>query len=226
MLQAVATSDIIQTSLLTLWGNVAGFLPKFIAAVVVFLIGWLIAVLLGRAAFHIVRVIQLDKALEALGFRAIERGGIKLNAGKFFDEAVKWFFIIVFLLAAANIVGLSQVADFLSTVVLYIPHVIVAAIVILIGALVANFLEHSVRASVKAAELISGNFLALLTRWSVLIFAFLIALDQLKVAPEIIRIFIIGLVAMVAIGGGLAFGLGGQSHAEEWITNLRKRVRD
>ena len=226
MLQAVATSDIIQTSLLTLWGNVAGFLPKFIAAVVVFLIGWLIAVLLGRAAFHIVRVIQLDKALEALGFRAIERGGIKLNAGKFFDEAVKWFFIIVFLLAAANIVGLSQVADFLSTVVLYIPHVIVAAIVILIGALVANFLEHSVRASVKAAELVSGNFLALLTRWSVLVFAFLIALDQLRVAPEIIRIFIIGLVAMVAIGGGLAFGLGGQNHAEEWITNLRKRIRD
>lgn len=227
MLQAVATTDIIRESLLRLWGNVASFVPALVAAIVVFLIGWLIAAILGKVAFHVIKALQINRALEGLGFKAaLERGGMRLDAPKFFDELVKWFFIIVFLMAATDIVGLSQVTEFLRTVVLYLPNVIVAAFVVLIGVLLARLLEHSVRVSVKAAKLASANFLALLARWSVLIFSFLIALDQLKVAPEIIRIFVTGVVAMVAIAGGLAFGLGGRDLAEGWLGDVRKRVQD
>ena len=212
---------------MTLWGSVAAFLPKLIAAIVVFLIGWLIAVLLGRVAYHIIKVLQINKALEGLGFRqALERGGLRLDAPKFFDELVKWFFVVVFLMAATNIVGLIQVTEFLRVVVFYLPNVIVAALVVLMGVLLARFIEHSVRASVKAARLASANFLAMLARWSVLIFSFLIALDQLKVAPELIRIFVMGIVAMVAIAGGLAFGMGGRDMAEGWLSDLRKKVQD
>ena len=226
MFEAVATTDIVRESLLTLWANVAAFVPKLVAAVVVFLIGWLIAVLLGRVAYHIIKVLQINKALEGLGFRAaVERGGLKLDAPKFFDELVKWFFIIVFLMAATNIVGLAQVTEFLSVVVFYLPNVIVAALVLLIGVLLARFIEHAVRTSVKAARLASGNFLAMLARWSVLIFSFLIALDQLRVAPELIRIFVMGVVAMVAIAGGLALGLGGRDLAGDWLEDLKKRVQ-
>lgn len=227
MSESVITSDIIKNSLLVLWSGVAGFLPKLIAAIVVFLIGWLIAVILGKAAYHIVKILQINKALEGLGFKtALEKGGLKLDAPKFFDGLIKWFFIIVFLMAATNIVGLVQVTEFLRTVVFYIPNVIVASLVILIGVLVAGFLEHTVRVSVKAAELVSANFLALVTKWSVLVFAFLVALDQLKVAQEIIRIFIVGIIAMVAIAGGLAFGLGSQGYASELINHLRKKIHD
>lgn len=227
MFEAIATTDIVRESLLTLWSNVAAFVPKLVAAIVVFLIGWLIAVLLGRVAFHVIKVLQINRALEGLGFRgAMERGGLRLDAPKFFDELVKWFFIVVFLMAATNIVGLTQVTEFLGVVVFYLPNVVVAALVLLIGVLLARFLEHSVRASVKAARLASANFLALLARWSVLIFSFLIALDQLKVAPELIRIFVMGIVAMVAIAGGLALGLGGRDLAGEWLTDLKKKVRD
>lgn len=227
MFEAVATTDIVRESLLTLWASVAAFVPKLVAAIVVFLIGWLIAVLLGRVAFHLIKVLQINKALEGLGFKAaIERGGLRLDAPKFFDELVKWFFIIVFLMAATNIVGLTQVTEFLGVVVFYLPNVIVAAFVLLIGVLVARFLEHSVRTSVKAARLASANFLAVLARWSVLVFSFLIALDQLKVAPEIIRIFVMGVVAMIAIAGGLAFGMGGRDLAGDWLSDLKKRVQD
>jgi len=227
MFEAIATTDIIRESLLALWSNVAVFVPKLVAAVLVFLIGWLVAVLFGRVSFHVIKALQINRALEGLGFRgAIERGGLRLDAPKFFDELVKWFFIVVFLMAATNIVGLTQVTEFLGVVVFYLPNVIVAALVLLIGLLLARFLEHSVRASVKAARLASANFLALLARWSVLIFSFLIALDQLKVAPELIRIFVMGVVAMVAIAGGLALGLGGRDLAGEWLTDLKKKVRD
>ena len=87
-------------------------------------------------------------------------------------------------------------------------------------------MEGVVKASVKSAQLTAANFLATLTKWAVLVFSFLIALDQLKVAEEIVRIVVIGIVAAGAIGLGLAFGLGGQKHAEDTIAKLRKKLSD
>lgn len=227
MLQTIATSDVVRTSLLTLWTAVAGFIPQLVAAIVVFLIGWLIAVLLGRVAFHIVKILQVNRALSGIGFKKVwERSGFKLDTPLFFFELVKWFFIVVFLMSATDILGLVQVTEFLKTVVLYFPNVIVAAIVLLIGILVARFAEGLVRGSVKSAQLVSANFLAALTKWSVVIFSFLIALAQLKVADEIIRIVVVGIVAAGALALGLSFGLGGQRHAEEAVSNLRRKISE
>ena len=227
MFETVAASDIVRGSLLTLWGNVAGFLPRLVAAVVVLLVGWLIAVLIGKVAWHIVRAVQLDKGLESIGFKRVwERSGYKLNSPFFFYELVKWFFIIVFLMAATDILGLSQVTEFLRTVVLYIPNVVVAAFVLLIGVLVARSLESVVRGSVRAAELASANFLGVLTRWAVLIFSWLVALDQLNVADEIVRIIIMGVVAAGALALGLAFGLGGRDQAGDFVSRMRKHISE
>jgi len=227
MLEAVVASDIVRESLLTLWGKVAGFVPQLIAAIVVFLVGWLIAILLGKLAWHIVRAIRLDQGLEAIGFKKVwERSGYKLNTPLFFYELVKWFFIIVFLMAATDILNLVQVTQFLRTVVSYIPNVIIAALVLLIGALVARFLEGLVRGSIKAAQLVSANVLGSITKWAVLIFSLLVALNQLRVADEIIRIVIIGLVGATSLALGLAFGLGGKAHAEEFIGKMRRHVEE
>ena len=227
MFEVVAAQDIVRSSLLTLWTGVAGFLPRLVAAIVVFLVGWLIAHLLGRLAYHIVRVVHLDGALTKVGFRrAWERSGFRLDTPKLFYELVKWFFIIVFLMAATNILGLVEVTDFLRNVLFYLPNVIVAAIILLIGILVAKFLEGLVKASVKAAGLVSANFLGLLTKWAVFVFALLIALAQLKVADDIIKIVVTGLIAAFALALGLAFGLGGVRHAEETIGNMKKRINE
>ncbi|MBX4211368.1 MAG: hypothetical protein KW806_01035 [Candidatus Yanofskybacteria bacterium] len=227
MLELTSASNIVQSSLLTLWSGVAGFVPRLIAAVLVFLVGWLIATLLGRVAFHVFNALRIDSALTRVGFRqAWERSGFRLNSAHFFQEIVKWFFIIVFLMAATNILGLDQVSEFLRTVVFYIPNVVVAAFILLIGILVAKFLESTVRASVRAAGLASGNFLGALTKWAIFVFSLLVALSQLEVAAEIIRIVVIGMVAAVSIGVGLAFGLGGTKHADEMLHNLRRRIQD
>ena len=227
MFQVVAASDIVRESLLTLWTGVAGFVPRLVAAIVVFLVGWLIAVLLGKVAWHIVRVLRVDSALTRVGFRqAWERGGFRLDTPKFFYEMVKWFFIVVFLMAATNILRLDQVTEFLGVFVLYLPNVIVAAVILLIGILVAKFLEGLVRASVKAAGLVSANFLGALTKWSVFVFTLLIVLAQLGVADDIVRIVIVGFVAAAALALGLSFGLGGVKHADEMIGKLRRRIED
>ena len=227
MFEVVAASDIVRSSLLTLWGGVALFLPQFIAAIVVFLVGWLIAELLGKLAYHIVKILHVDNALSKVGFRqAWEKSGFRLNTPILFYELVKWFFVVVFLMAATNILGLIQVSEFLRTVVFYLPNVIVAAIILLIGILVAKFSEGLVRASVKAAGLMSGNFLGALTKWAVFVFSLLIALAQLKVADDIIKIVITGLIAASALAMGLSFGLGGVKHAEQMIGDLKKRIEE
>src|SRR3989338_3360621 len=137
MFEVVAASDIVRNSLMTLWGGVALFLPRFIAAIVVFLVGWLIAELLGKLAYHVVKIVHLDNAGSKVGGRqAGERSGFKLNTPRLFYELVKWFFVVVFLMAATNILGLDQVTEFLRTVVSYLPNVFVAAIILLIGILV------------------------------------------------------------------------------------------
>lgn len=227
MLEVVQASDIVRGSLLTLWTGVAGFIPRFIAALVVFLIGWLVAVLLGKLAYQVVRILHIDSALTKVGFRrAWERSGFRLDTAKLFYELVKWFFIIVFLMAATNILGLTEVTNFLQRVVLYIPNVMIAAIILLIGLLVAKFLEGMVQGSVKAAGLASANFLGALTKWAVLIFSLLIALSQLKVADDIVKIVVTGLIGATALAIGLSFGLGGARHAEEAIGQLKKKIGD
>ena len=225
MLEVVPASSIVQGSLLTLWSGVAAFIPRLVAAIVFFLIGWVIAGLVGKLAYHIVRVLHIDSALTKVGFRrAWERSGFRLDTPKLFYELVKWFFIIVFLMAATNILGLTQVTDFLQRVVFYIPNVIIAAVILLIGILVAKFCEGIVQGSVKAAGLASANFLGALTKWAVFVFSLLIALSQLKVADDIIKIVVTGLIAAVSLAIGLSFGLGGVRHAEEAVGHLKKRI--
>lgn len=227
MFEAVAASDVVRSSLMTLWGNVAGFAPRLVAALVVFLVGLLVAYLVGKLAWHIIRLLQIDRGLESVGFKKLwERSGFKLNTPYFFYELVKWFFVIVFLMAAADILGLMQVAEFLRTVVYYVPNILVAAIIMLGGILVAGFLANIVRGSVRAAELASANFLAEGTRWVVLIFSLLIALAQLGVASEVIRIVIIGVVGAGSLALGLAFGLGGRSHADEFLSKMKKQLHE
>ncbi|MEK9158135.1 MAG: hypothetical protein AAB638_03070 [Patescibacteria group bacterium] len=227
MLEVVQASDIVRGSLLTLWSGVAGFIPRFIAAVIVFLIGWIVAILLGKLAYQVVRVLHIDNALSKVGFRrAWERSGFRLDTAILFYELVKWFFIIVFLMAATNILGLNEVTDFLQRVVFYIPNVVVAIVILLIGILVAKFLEGFVQGSVKAAGLASANFLGALTKWAVFVFSLLIALSQLKVADDIIKIVITGLIAATALALGLSFGLGGARHAEEMVGQMKKRIGD
>ncbi len=129
-------------------------------------------------------------------------------------------------MAATNILGLTEVTNFLQRVVLYIPNVIIAAVILLISILVAKFLEGIVQGSVRAAGLASASFLGALTKWSVFVFGLLIALVQLKVADDVIKYVILGLIGAASLAFGLSFGLGGARHAEEAIGHLKKRIGD
>ena len=219
-------SVVIVSSLQNLWNILISFVPELIVSFLVLVIGWTIAVAIGRVVAQIVRALRIDQLLDKLGMRGpVERAGLRLDSGHFLGELVKWFLILVFVLAAANILGLGEVASFLQEIIFYIPNVIVAAIILLVAAAFANFLQHLVRASVDAAGMMSAGFLGTVAKWAVLILAFLAALDQLGVARAFITTLLQGFVAMLAIAGGLAFGLGGQSAAKDFLAKLRDEMK-
>ncbi len=220
-------TEVVTASLQTLWSGFIGFLPNILGAIIVFLIGWLIAALLGKLAAQIIRALRVDQILEKMRFKkSLERANLTLDSGRFIGELVKWFFIIVFLMAATDILRLPQVTEFLKQILFYIPHLIVAVIILLVAVLVANFLQKLVRASVEAAGLKSAGFLAGVTKWAILIFAVLAALLQLGIVPALIQTIFIGFVAALAISAGLAFGLGGKDLAAQVLSKLRKDITE
>jgi small-conductance mechanosensitive channel len=138
---------------------------------------------------------------------------------------VKWFVIIVFLVASLEVLHLTQVTDFLRIVVEnYLPNLVAAALILAVAALIADALQHLVSGSARAAGIPSSGFLGSLTKWAVWIFAILAALAQLGVAERLIEILLTGVVAMLALAGGLAFGLGGREAASRYIERLREEV--
>lgn len=220
-------SDIITLSFQNVWTNVLSFLPTLIIAILVLLIGLIVASILGTVVEKIFEALKLDVLLSKLGLTPyFERAGLKLRGAYFLGQLVNWFFIIVFLLATSDMLGLYSFSSFLKDVLNYIPNIITAVLIMLAAVVIANFLRKIVSASVASAKLHASKFLGTLTWWAVVIFGILTALIQLNVAPSVINSLITGVIAMLALAGGLAFGLGGKSYAEHLLNKLREHTEN
>lgn len=218
-------AHVLQRSFETIGWRVVDFLPDFLAAVVVFVVGLLVAVAVGHLIYKVVELLRVDEALDRLQLRdAFRNVGLPLHVAYLLGWLAKWFLIIVFLITAADILHLDAVATFLTDVVLFIPNVVVAVLVLLIGTIVANFVHDIVERSVTAAKLHSADFLAGVAKWSVFVFSLLIALSHLNIGQQILQTLFTAFVGMLALAGGLAFGLGGKEHASRFIERLRKDI--
>lgn len=219
-------SEILAVSFQQLWEGVIGFVPKLVIALVIFIVGWVIAVALGRLVSQIIRAFKVDRALQAIGAEeTLSKAGFRLDSGAFIGGLVRWFFIIVFLVASIDVLGLNQVNSFLRNVVLlYLPNVIVASLILVVAAFIADVMRRVVVGSAKAADVPSPNLLGGITKWAIWIFAILAALYQLGIAGVFAQTLFTGFVAMLAIAGGLAFGLGGKEAASQYLAKLRRDI--
>lgn len=218
---------VITSSLQNLYLRTMEVLPTLIMAVLILIFGWAIAILLGRLVGKVLELVKIDELADHLGLQKLsERVGRKLSISGFGNWLVKWFFMVATFVAASDLLGLSQVSQFLfGSVLPYFGNVIVAVAIMVIGTVAANFLQGIVRHSLKASNLGDFEFLGELTRWAILIFAFLAALSQLDVASDFMKDLFRGIVAMLAIAGGLAFGLGGRDHAKSFLDHVSKEMK-
>ena len=211
----------------SLFYGVVAFIPNLVVAVVIFIVGWL-SVSVSVAWSQIVDALRVDNALRSTGIeRLLSRAGFELSSGKFLGFLVEWFFIIVFLVAALDVLGLTTVNLFISDVVLgYLPQVIVAVLILLVAAVVAEAVERVVVGSAKAASLHAASFLGKVARYAIWIFALLAALAQLNVATAFVQTLFTGIVIAVSLAVGLSFGLGGQQSAARYLDRLQSEIKN
>jgi len=209
--------------------QVGAFIGNLIVALLVFIIGWVVAAVIAKAIKQLVRATKVDVALERAGFSALfRRTGHNLDIGLVIASLVRWFVIIVFSVVSFKLIGLDVVNQFLGAVLAYIPNVIVAVIMIIVAALVADFLQKVVIGSARAANIKSAEFLGTLTRWSILIFAIFAAFAQINfIAEALLGTIFTGIIVTISIGlglaFGLAFGLGGKDAARAILERISKK---
>lgn len=201
------------------------FIPDLFAALVIFVIGWIVGAVLGRIVSQVIKSIKVDNALRGAGLEEVfNRAGFNLDSGRFLGGLVKWFIIIVFLVASLEVLGLNQVTIFLQLVLLYLPNVIVAVLILLAAAVIADVMQNVVVGSAKAGNFGSAHFLGAVTRWSIWIFAILAALSQLGVASAFVQTIFTGVIVALSLALGLAFGLGGQDAAARYIEKVKSEI--
>jgi hypothetical protein len=216
--------QVLQQSFYNLLWGVISFIPNFVFAVVIFLIGWFVGSLLGRVVDEAIKAIRVDHALRAAGVEDVmHRAGYKLNSGAFLGALVKWFVIIVFLMASLQLLGLAQVTYFLQEIVLsFLPQVIVAVFVLLVAAVVAEVAQGVVAGAARAAGIRSAGFAGTVAKWAIWGFAIIVALSQIGIATAYFQTLFTGLVVALSLAFGLAFGLGGQETAARFLEKTRE----
>lgn len=208
-----------------IWNRISGFAPKLLGAVIILIVGWIAGLVAGLIVDKVLRALTLPSLFERLRIEAlVKKTGVKTDTTGLISGLVRWIIYIVSFIAAANILQLPTVVDFLNKILVYLPNVVAAAAIVLIGVIAANFFSRVIAGSVKAGNLESEETIEVVVRWSILVFAGLAALAQLGVAQALIQTLFIGFVALFAIGGGLAFGLGGQATAKEIVENWKKKL--
>lgn len=210
----------------SLWSGVIMFIPNLIVAIVIVCIGWAVGAVIAKGIQHFMKMIQFDEALKKAGFEdLVKKGGLNLNSGKFVGELVKYFIVVVFLIASFDVLGLKQVTLFLQQIVVgYLPQLIIAVLILLVGGVVGDILSKVVTASAKTAGVVSANFLGVFAKWAVWIFAILVALSQVGIAGAFIQTLFTGFVVAVSLALGLSFGLGGQQAAAKAIEKVQHEM--
>lgn len=220
-------AQVLTQSFQNLFTGLVAFVPNLIIAVIIFIVGWLIGVGVGRVVKQVVDALRVDQALKPTGIeRVLSRAGFQLSAGKFLGFLVEWFFIIVFLVASLQVLGLTQVNEFLTSVVLgYLPQVIAAVLILLVAAVIAEAVERVVAGSARAASLNAAGFVGKVARYAIWISAILVALAQLNVAVAFVQTLFTGVVIAISLAVGLAFGLGGQTAAARYLEHLQSEIK-
>ena len=202
------------------------YLPSILVAVIVFVLGLVVGAILYRVVVQVIKVLRIDDALKAAGLESVARdAGFNLDIGRFLGTLVKWFVVIVFLVAALDVLGLNRVTIFLQQVVLlYLPQVVVAVLILILAAIVAEVAKKLVASSARASGAHTANLAGSIAKWAIWLFAVLAALSQLNVAAEFMQTLFTGLVVALALAFGLAFGLGGKEAAARTIERIRSEI--
>jgi hypothetical protein len=201
----------------------AEILPKILLGILILVLGWLLAKMVRFAVVKALRAINFNVLTEKAGLDTfLKQGGGETDTTSILGLLVYWLIILTALLIASNTVGLTVVTELISKVVLFVPRVIVAIIILAFGAYFARFIGMTVTAYCKNLDMPDAALLGRLAMYAIVIFVAMIAIDHLGLGDIIRQTFLIILIG-VALALALAFGLGGQKRAADFLERWSRR---
>ena len=222
-------NDLVSASFQELGRKIADIVPDILGAMFILLIGVFIAGTIGTLVRRLLKSTGIDNLLykSSLGAKMNVFPERKLVPSQLVGWLVKWFFILVALIAATNVLGWNQINEFLNSVILYIPNVIIAVIILVIGFIASNFVRMLVTGALSKSPLSEAErkLLAGGADLAITLFAVMAAMIQLKIATSLVQIFFTGLVFALSLALGLVFGLGGREHASRMLAHYTDRMK-
>jgi hypothetical protein len=217
--------DAVMVSLANALSTFLSAIPLVIGALLILAIGWIISNVVARLLREVLARAGADRLFAEHGGEVYGRRSARIKPSVVTSEIVKWIIRFVFLVAAANALGMPQVSLLLNQVLLWIPNLLVAAVVLLVAPLVGRFLRGLIEVGAGEMGFTNAPLLGRIAEIAVVAFAVIVAINQIGIAANLIDILFVGLVAALALAFGLAFGLGGRDVAarvaEGWYESTR-----
>lgn len=220
-----------QESIVTAWTGlftrVILFLPVFFGAVIVFVIGIYVSDWLFRGTLHLLKLIKFSRLTTEAGLdKFLKKADISVDSAGLIALTVKWFVLLVFFTAATNILGLTAISGVINNLLGLIPKVLTAALIIAVGAFIANVCDGVVRGALTTVDHDQAKNLGQVARWFVLIIAILAGIHELQIAQGLVTIFFQGLTWTITLAVGLGVGLGSKDLIaqilKDWYEKLKK----
>jgi hypothetical protein len=203
--------------------KVLNYLPNVLAALLVVLIGVIVAWAVKTVIVKGLGFVKLKKYTDAVGLGKIFTE--KVEFASLIGDIAKWTIVIVFLIPALEILKIAQVNGVLESILAYIPNVVIAIVTVMFGAVIADLVARVISSTAATVGTKNADLLADLARWAIVVFVVLGALQQLDILPQLISTLTVGVMAFFVIAGGVAFGLGGKEAAADLIASARKKFK-
>ena len=219
------TGDALKASLAGALNTFLSVIPRIIGFAVVLIIGWVVSSLLGRGVEALLNAVKFNDLARRSGFADfVHKMGVRNDSSAVIAAIVKWFVRLIALVVAFDTLGLPAVSGVLQQLLLWLPNLIVALVVLVIGGLAANALSQLVRGTTAEAGFSNPDLLAAVAKVAVWGFSIVVAVNQLGIATTLINTLLVGLVGAFSIAFGLAFGLGGRERAAQLLDTWGRKA--
>jgi len=210
----------------TFWENFMLFLPSLVAALFVFILGWFVALAVGKIIASILYRLKFNEFFEGEKWeKAMEKAEIRINPSEFLGDIIKWVIFIIVIWLTVGILGFTQFAEFMSDVVAYLPNVIIATLIFVVAVMIGEFLAKVVVATTEKSDFPYSKTAGAIAKIAIWVFAGFAILVQLGIATELLLAVFYGLIGFFVIAGGISFGLGGQDAAGKFIDKMKKKIK-
>ncbi len=203
--------------------QIARAIPQIVGAVLILIIGWLIAKLVKKLTIKLLKLVKLSYLTEKSGVdKFLKDGGSKLTTIDLIGSLLYWLIMLIVIMSALNSVQLTSAEVLFNKIILFIPNIIVAIIILLLGLYLARFISQALAVALNGINDKAARLMESISYYAIIVLTVFIVLSQLDIAENIVNIAFLLILGGVCLAFGLAFGLGGKGYAENMLKKLHE----